>query len=175
MTLKRLIVISTFAALIVISTFIQIPVPPVSFTLQTMMIILIGLLLKPVDAFLSVTVYLLIGFIGVPVFTSGGGMGAVFLPTGGFLLGFPWVALGISFFKSKTKFIPRDLLVIFIFGLGMVYLFGIIGFILATNQTMMQALILFIPYYGFDLIKIAIAYVVYLSIPKELIQRIRMN
>lgn len=170
MTIKRMVIISLFAALIAVSTFINIPIPPISFTLQTLMIVLIGFLLKPMDAFLAVIVYLAVGFIGVPVFTSGGGIQAFFSPTGGFLFSFPFVALGISFFKSKDKRVFFDLQVLIIFGIILVYVFGIIGFIMITDLTFMETLVVFIPYYIWDVIKLIFAYVIYYVMPNNVIK-----
>ena len=77
-----------FTALIAAGTFIKIPMIPVSMTLQTLFVFLTGLLLPPGHAFLSVLVFIILGLIGLPIFTSGGGIGALLSPTGGFILGF---------------------------------------------------------------------------------------
>ncbi len=79
---------SLFTALIAAGTFIKIPMIPVSMTLQTLFVFLSGLLLPPGHAFLSVLIFIILGLIGLPVFTSGGGIGALLSPTGGFILGF---------------------------------------------------------------------------------------
>ncbi len=171
MTIKRLIIISMFAALIAVSTFINIPVPPVSFTLQTLMIVLTGLLLSPVDAFLAVLVYLTVGAIGVPVFTTGGGPQSFLAPTGGFLLSFLMVAPGVSICKSKTKSILNDSLVMFIFGFIVVYIFGIAIFMYATQLDFLYTLGVFIPYYIWDIVKLVFAYLVYYYMPESIIKK----
>src|SRR5690554_1524256 len=171
MSVKRLIIISMFASLIAVSTFIQIPVPPVSFTLQTLMVVLVGLLLKPLDAFLAVFVYLAVGAIGVPVFTSGGGVQNFVAPTGGFLLSFLIVAPGISLFKSKSKNWIKDSLVLIVFGFGVVYLIGIIIFMYATKLDLLYTLGVFIPYYLWDAVKLIFAYVVYYYMPQAVIEK----
>lgn len=171
MSLKRLIILSMFASLIAVSTFIQIPVPPVSFTLQTLMVILVGLLLNPLDAFLSVLVYLAVGAIGVPVFSTGGGAQHFVAPTGGFLISFLVVAPGISIFKSKTNHILKDLLVILIFGFIIVYIGGILMFMYALDVDFIHAVSFFIPYYIWDIIKIIFAYTIYYYMPQSVIQK----
>ncbi|PKK93505.1 MAG: hypothetical protein CVV61_04265, partial [Tenericutes bacterium HGW-Tenericutes-6] len=94
MTTKRMIMISLFAAMLAISVFIFPPIPipviDVNFTLQTLFVIMIGYLLSPIDAFLSVFIYVLMGAIGLPVFSGmRGGLSILFGPTGGFIFLFP--------------------------------------------------------------------------------------
>lgn len=87
-----------FAALLAASAWISIPIGAVPLTLQVFIVLLVGLVLPPARAFAAVGVYLLLGAIGVPVFSGGqGGLGVLAGPTGGYLVGFllaaPIVAL----------------------------------------------------------------------------------
>lgn len=76
-------------ALLAVCSWISIPFGPVPFTLQTMMLAFIVVLFPPREALMSVLGYLLIGAIGVPVFSNmTGGLGVIMGPTGGFLIGF---------------------------------------------------------------------------------------
>ncbi len=84
---KNILMTAMFAALIAVGAFIRIPLPPVPLTLQTLFVLAAGLMLGPVKGLFSVLVYLFIGLIGLPVFTGGGGLGAMLGPTGGFLFG----------------------------------------------------------------------------------------
>ena len=68
---KSLILCSLFAALIAVGAFIKIPIPVVPFTLQVLFTTLAGLLLGPRLGAISVGIYLLVGLIGIPVFTQG--------------------------------------------------------------------------------------------------------
>ncbi|MDR1570535.1 MAG: biotin transporter BioY [Oscillospiraceae bacterium] len=61
---------------------------PAMTTAQVYMVLLIGLTLGAKDGAVSVALYLLIGLIGIPVFSKGGGMQTLFQPEGGYLLGF---------------------------------------------------------------------------------------
>jgi biotin transport system substrate-specific component len=82
---------SLFAALMALGAFIAIPLPisPVPIVLQTMFMLLSALVLGPWWAGLSTFLYLLLGLIGLPVFSGGTGGPATFLgPTGGYLLGY---------------------------------------------------------------------------------------
>ena len=76
-------------ALLVVSCLFTIPLGPVPFTLQTAVVILVALLCTPRQATLVIGVYLLMGAVGLPVFSSmTGGLGKLLGPTGGFLFGF---------------------------------------------------------------------------------------
>lgn len=77
-----------FVALMVAAAFIQIPFPLVPLTFQTVVCVLAGLLLGAKKGAISMTVYMLIGLIGLPVFSAGGGIYYVLKPSFGYILGF---------------------------------------------------------------------------------------
>ena len=80
---------SLFAALIAICAWISVPIPPVSFTLQTLGILMALGILGGKWGSVTVFVYLLTGIVGLPVFAGfRGGAGALLDATGGFLWGF---------------------------------------------------------------------------------------
>ena len=71
--LRNHILCAIFTALIAIGAFIRIPVPVVPFTLQFLFTTLAGVLLGSRLGALSVTIYIVLGLMGVPVFAEGGG------------------------------------------------------------------------------------------------------
>lgn len=76
-------------ALLACCAWVSVPVGPVPFTMQTFALALLPQVLPTRDALLTVVVYLLLGAVGVPVFSGfQGGPGALLGPTGGYLLGF---------------------------------------------------------------------------------------
>lgn len=77
-----------FVVLMVVSAFIKIPFPLVPLTFQTVVAVLAGLLLGPLYGTAAVGVYIFMGLLGLPVFTSGGGFAYVVQPTFGYILGF---------------------------------------------------------------------------------------
>lgn len=85
---KQMIFCGIFAALITVGAYIKVPVPVCPFTLQFLFTALAGVLLGSRIGALAVTVYVVLGLIGVPVFTGGGGLSYVFQPTFGYLIGF---------------------------------------------------------------------------------------
>ena len=102
-------------ALLVVSCLFTIPIGPVPFTLQTMVVILIALLLPPKQAALTCLVYLVMGAIGLPVFSNmTGGFAKIIGPTGGFLLSYPigtFVASSVrqALEKSQCKQLVSDI------------------------------------------------------------------
>ena len=93
---RDLTVCGLFTALTAVGAFIKIVIPvgadTMNFTLQWFFVLLAGLLLGSRRAFLSVSTYLLIGLVGIPVFARGGGPSYLIRPTFGFLLGFALAA-----------------------------------------------------------------------------------
>lgn len=76
-------------ALLAVSAWVTVPFGPVPFTLQTMALALVPAVLDRRAALASVAIYLLLGGIGLPVFSGfGGGVGVLAGPTGGYLWGF---------------------------------------------------------------------------------------
>ncbi|MGE5422318.1 MAG: biotin transporter BioY [Ignavibacteriales bacterium] len=87
--LRRMVFASMFGALTSIGALIAIPLQPVPITLQTLFTGLAGLLLGGSAGALSQIVYILLGVIGLPVFSGGtAGLGVLSGPTGGYLIGF---------------------------------------------------------------------------------------
>jgi len=90
--IRPLILAGAFAALTAVCGFFKIPLGFMSITLQTMMAALAGILLGSKWGAVSQGAYLALGLLGLPIFTQGGGVGYVFQPSFGFLLGFPLTA-----------------------------------------------------------------------------------
>ncbi|MFR2130519.1 MAG: biotin transporter BioY [Enterococcus lactis] len=88
-TLKELILAAEFAAIISVFSQMTIPFGLVPLTGQTFAIGLTATFLGRKLGLISVTVYLLLGLIGLPVFSGmTGGIAVLFGPTGGYLIGF---------------------------------------------------------------------------------------
>ncbi len=91
-----------FTALVAISSYIQIPVPFMDyFTLQFFFVLLAGMILGEKQGAISVGLYVLIGLLGVPVFAAGGGIGYIFKPSFGYLLGFIMTAYAVGYTVKK--------------------------------------------------------------------------
>jgi biotin transport system substrate-specific component len=156
---SRMIKIALMAALIGILSYISIPIPPVPITAQTIAVMLAGLLLTPMDAMLSLLIFILLGAIGVPVFSNGSsGLGVLFGPTGGYIFGFLISAGFISYFKGTGKNIYRNLIVTTIGGIFVVYLIGIPWLAISYDMTLMNAIKAgALPFLIGDLLKVILA------------------
>lgn len=89
LSLFRVALAALFTALIAIGSVVSIPLGPVPLVLANFFAILAGLLLGPWWGGAAVLVYLVLGAIGLPVFSGGsGGVGHFATPTGGFLIGY---------------------------------------------------------------------------------------
>ena len=86
---RELVLCALMCALLVVSSFITVPFGPVPFTLQTFVVPLIILLMRPANVAKTTGLYLLMGAIGLPVFSGMQGSIAHLLgPTGGFLISY---------------------------------------------------------------------------------------
>ena len=121
----NLVVIAIFVALIAVCTWITIPAGAVPFTLQTFAVFVTGGILGVRRGTIAVIVYILIGIIGVPVF-SGFTSGIVkFIPntetgmTGGYIIGFIFTTIIIGIFRHISIDKESKVKMIYI-GIGMV-------------------------------------------------------
>ena len=154
---KKLCLSGLFTAFIVICSWITIP-SAVPFTLQVFAIVLSCYVLG-FYAFLSYFCYLLLGIIGVPVFSGFNfGISVIIGPTGGFLLGFIFTIL-ISVIGKK---LAKNQIVLFFIGLVACYIFGTIWYVfiyLKEDFTfIINAIkISILPFVLFDIVKIILA------------------
>jgi len=99
--------IFSFSILTAVAAQITIPVEPVPFTLQTMMVLLSGAFLGSKNGAYSQLVYLARGVLGFPVFAQIPdltiGFARLFGPTGGYLLSFPIAAFIVGYLVEKNK------------------------------------------------------------------------
>ena len=101
---RKLVYASLFAALTAAAAWVTIPLPYVPLTLQTFFVILAGALLGAYFGALSMIVYLLLGFVGLPVFSGGrSGLGVLAGSTGGYLVGFVLCAIIVGFLVERKK------------------------------------------------------------------------
>ena len=83
-------------------SYIVIPIPPSGLSLMTVAVNLMALVLTPLHSAMAMTVYLLMGLLGLPVFSGGtAGAGKLFGVTGGYYFGFLIAVVVISLLKGK--------------------------------------------------------------------------
>ncbi len=97
----HLILCGLFAALIAAGSFLRIPIPPMPITLQIFFTTMAGMVLGKKLGAISVALYIFIGLIGVPIFSTGGGLGYLLQPSFGYLPGFVAGAYFCGFWLEK--------------------------------------------------------------------------
>lgn len=94
-------------AIMAVSAWVTVPLGPIPFTLQMFAIVFAIVVLSPKEAIAAITGYLLLGAIGVPVFSGmRGGIGVLAGPTGGFLWGYLLgvAAAALFLYVVRTRF-----------------------------------------------------------------------
>ncbi|MBO8126333.1 MAG: biotin transporter BioY [Firmicutes bacterium] len=136
---RKLVLVGVMAALMSVAAFVRIPIPPVAISLQSLVVLLSGLVLGPWLGAASQIVYILLGLMGLPVFTAGGGLSYLFKPSFGYLLGFipaAWL-IGRSFHPQqkaeKKKLLGVAILAhLVIYAIGLPYLYISLRFFAGT-------------------------------------------
>lgn len=123
---KTMVLCAMFTALVAAGAFIQIPVPYMDyFTLQFFFVLLAGILLGGKMGALAVGCYVVLGLAGVPIFAAGGGIGYVFRPSFGYLLGFVVTAFVTGTICEKNKNTYKNYLLACLAGFVVTYIIGI--------------------------------------------------
>lgn len=170
--IKELTNIALFPALMGATAGVSIPLfnlPPI--TLQTFFVFLAGLILGPKKGALSMIVYLIMGTIGIPVFSGFiGGLEILLGFSGGFLIGFVFAAIFVGFIKN-INFLNKNFVGNFIILLGanlIIYMFGATYIAFLTKGSFVLILAGFTPYLIGDIFKISGVIHVYTRIQNTL-------
>lgn len=156
---KDLVFIALNAAVICVLAPISLTVNLVPFTLATLAIYLCTAVSGARRGTLSVLVYILIGAVGVPVFSGfSGGIHKLVGLTGGYIVGYIFCALAegllIDRFPKKLWVYPAAMAL----GTVLLYAFGTVWFMVVGGRGLIPALTAcVIPFLPFDALKIAVA------------------
>jgi len=149
-----------------------IPISPVPISLTNLAIYLAVILLGMRRGTIVTLVYLFIGFVGVPVFSAfTAGPGKLIGPTGGYLIGFIFLALiagyAVDRFPGKIGWTALGMAI----GTLVLYILGTAWLAYSAGMTFSQALFAgVIPFVLGDAIKIALAIMIGFPVKKRLIQ-----
>lgn len=152
-----------FAALMCIFGPLSVPIGPVPVSLTNLILYFAIYLIGTKGTLTSYCVYLLLGIVGLPIFSNfEGGIAKVVGPTGGYLLGFIPMVIIIGVVHKLTK--KNNILNIvctilaMIAGTAVAYVLGTIWFLYVTKASLTYALTVCVyPFIPFDLIKMVIA------------------
>lgn len=166
MPLRQLILCALFAALTAVCAQIQIPMWPVPVTLQVLPVLLCAALMDRRYAVLMTLVYLLMGLVGLPVFSGmGGGAGKLFGTTGGYIIGFVACALVTSLLIEKLGRSWWQQAIAMVVGVLVCYAFGTAWFMILSGRGLWESLTMcVIPFLVGDAVKIALATVLSLRL-----------
>jgi biotin transport system substrate-specific component len=124
MPINKLSLIPLFAALTAAGAFIRLPLWPVPITMQTLFVLLAGLLLGPRAGALSQLVYLIVGLLGLPVFAGSSGPAVILSPSFGYLLGFVLSPVAAGSFIGQSSLTPGRCFTAALVGTLVIYAVG---------------------------------------------------
>ena len=156
--LQRLTLCALFAALLCVLSPLAIPIGPIPLSLGLLGVLLTAVVLPPAMSLTSVSVFLALGLLGLPVFALGtGGAVALLSPTGGFLWSYPILAPLVSHLARRTNH-PLRLTLACAVALPICYLCGTLQYCLVAQVPPLAALsTAVLPFLPFDLIKLPLA------------------
>jgi len=144
-----------------IAAQLRVPLPftPVPVTAQVFTVLLAGIFLGSFYGGMSMLLYLLFGFAGIPWFTNAAA-GSAIGPTTGYLIGFVPAAIFLGHVVMKHRIAKRffPLIGLMIAAVGIIYLCGALNFALFMGTSLKQTLIMAVfPFIPFDIAKAMIA------------------
>jgi biotin transport system substrate-specific component len=176
MKTKTMVICAVFAAIICIFSVMTIPIGPVPISMGIFGIMLAAIILGSKRGTVSVAVYILLGAVGLPIFSGfKGGFQVLFGPTGGYIWSYILVALFIGIMVKK---LPQNkilalvkIFIVCLIGIIICYAAGTVQFMAVQQTDLAKALTLcVIPFIPFDIIKAAIAAYLGYIIRKALIK-----
>lgn len=158
-TTKTLVLCAVFAALTAVCSQIQIPLAVIPINLALFSVHLCALLMKKQYAALSMLVYLLMGLVGLPVFTGlQGGAGVLFGRTGGYIIGYVVSAFLTALLLEKWGRAWWKAVVSIMLGVAGCYTFGTAWYMALTGSPLWLSLSYCVfPFLPGDVVKMALA------------------
>lgn len=159
MSSHQMTVIALMTALMCILGPMSIPIGTIPISFTNLVIYLSAYLLGAKYGAVSYCIYLLIGVAGMPVFSGfAGGLAKLAGPTGGYLIGFLFIAIISGFFIQKGHGKSIVSILGMVLGTLVAYLFGTAWFVIQTECAVMYALTVCVfPFLVADGIKIMAA------------------
>lgn len=160
--------VAVFAALIAAASLAPgVPVGPVPITLQTLAVLLTGLVLGPLRGLAATAMYVLVGLNGLPIFAGGAaGLSVLAKPSAGYLLSFPLAALAAGALaklacSGRRRWLPATLTGIAVgVSVLVIYPLGIAGLMINLKTTLAKAFAINLAFVPGDLAKALLAGVI---------------
>ncbi len=170
LTVRSMTYIGLMTALLCIVGPLSVPIGIVPVSLTSFAVLLVALILGGYYGTICCAVYLLIGMVGVPVFSAfSGGVGKLFGPTGGYLIAFLFVPMIVAYFSNLGKKNIYQSIIGMVVASIVIYLFGSAWLAFQMEMTYGAAFAVgVIPFVGFDALKIVAAFVIAIPVNKAL-------
>lgn len=163
-----------FTALICIFAPMSVPIGPIPISLTNLILYFAVYIIGYKGTTISYFTYLLLGIIGLPIFSGFvGGPAKVVGPTGGYLVGFIFITIfaGLVFDKTSGKIRIPLTVVAMLITTAICYLFGTVWFVQQMECDYQYALsVCVFPFIPFDVAKIVIATILGLAVRKPLLK-----
>jgi biotin transport system substrate-specific component len=164
--MRSIVLCSLMAGLMAAGAFIYIPIGPVPIVLTNLFVLLSGLLLGARWGAAGAVLYLLVGAIGLPVFSGGkGGLAHLFGPTGGYLFGFVLSAWLTGFISEGFRRSISGSVLAVILGSLVIYGLGVPWLKAITHMTWNKAWVVgMVPFLPGDVLKSVTAVILFRSL-----------
>lgn len=170
--IRDMTTIGLMVALLSVTSYIVFPLPftPILITAQTIIINLIALTLKPKKAVMTILIFLLIGSIGIPVFSGGkAGIGTLVGPSGGYFVGFIIAVFCISYLRGNTIALKKYLLLTIAVGIPIISFCGAAWMSYYNGITIIETIkVSVLPFVVGDIFKAVLASVIAVKLNKIL-------
>jgi biotin transport system substrate-specific component len=147
-TVRGIVLAVIGSILLTISAKIQVPFWPVPMTMQTLVVLVLGVAYGWRLAGATVLLYLAQGALSLPVFAGGGGLAYMSGPTGGYLVGFLLAAVAVGWLAERgwarsvaSTFAAMLIGTVIVFACGIAWLGTLIGLPQAINAGLMPFLL----------------------------------
>ncbi len=162
MKIRNMVFTALFAAIICVVSPFKIPIGEVPITLATFAIYIAASVLNWKYGTLAVLVYILIGLVGLPVFSGFvGGVQKLVGPTGGFIIGYIPCAFIIGLIIDRHECRKWLYPVAMVVGTAVLYALGTVWIMISLKYTLAAALMAcVVPFLIFDAVKIILASVI---------------
>lgn len=166
----NMVLIAIMAAVLCVISPFSLPIGPVPISLATLAIYVIIFILGWKKSTISVLVFLVIGLVGVPVFSGfSGGVGKVFGPTGGYLIGYLLLTIVAGLFIEKFEGKYYMYVIGLVLGTICLYALGTLWLAYQAGMSLYAALGAgVIPFIPGDIVKIVVACILGPVIAKQI-------
>lgn len=158
MQTREMILCAVFAAVLCVFSITAVPVGTIPVTLGVLGVLLCAVILGRKRSLIATAIFILLGAAGLPVFSGmQGGVQVLLGPTGGYIWAYPVMCLlvGTAAQRQKHRFI---ICLVCVISVCICYFFGTAQFVLLTQKTWQQALVLCVyPFILPDMVKCVLA------------------